>query len=152
MRLVLQRVQQASITSESKHIAEIKAGLLVFLGIGKNDTTAIFPWVIDKLINLRIFEDEQGKMNNSVSDIQGEILVVSQFTLYGNCLKGRRPSFIEGAPIEEAKVLYEAFVTQLKASYKLVKEGIFQADMKISLINDGPVTFIIEKNNDSKNS
>lgn len=152
MRLVLQRVKQASIISKNKLVAEINTGLLVFLGISKTDTRVIFPWVIDKLINLRIFEDNQGKMNLSVRDINGEILVVSQFTLYGNCLKGRRPSFVEGAPIKEAKELYDAFLQQLRTSYTRVQEGIFQADMQVSLVNDGPVTFIIEKNNESKNS
>ncbi len=143
MRALLQRVTEARVTVDRAVTGEIGAGLLVLLGVSKLDTEADAEFVAQKVLNLRIFEDEQGKMNRSLIDTGGAMLVVSQFTLYGDCRKGRRPSFDDAAPAEEARALYEHFVAEARRSVR-VETGVFQAHMSVSLINDGPVTLIVE--------
>ena len=143
MRALLQRVTEARVIVDQNVTGEIGAGLLVFLGVSKLDTEADADFIAGKVLNLRIFSDEQGKMNRSVLDTGGALLVVSQFTLYGDCRKGRRPSFDDAAPAEQARSLYEHFVTVTRRSLR-VETGIFQADMAVSLTNDGPVTLILE--------
>lgn len=144
MRLVIQRVSNARVTSADEIVGQIGAGLCVFLGIGKADDKSKAGLLAEKMGNLRIFEDDQGKMNRSVRDVGGEILVVSQFTLYGDCTKGNRPSFSDAAPAAEAQRLYETFVDCLRALGLRVATGRFGAKMDVSLTNDGPVTFILE--------
>lgn len=144
MRLLIQRVSEARVTVADKVIGEIGAGLCVFLGVGASDNEADGNYLADKMIQLRIFEDTQGKMNRSVIDVQGEILVVSQFTLYGDVKKGNRPSFSSAAPPEQAQRLYENFIHRLRASGLKIASGQFQAKMAVSLINDGPVTLLLE--------
>ncbi len=144
MRLVLQRVKQASVEIESKVVGQIGPGLLVLVGVGKGDSERDVTFLADRLLGLRIFEDTAGKMNLSVRDVNGGILVVSQFTLYGSTLKGRRPGFDAAAPPDQARVLYELFLQELRRSGLKVESGIFGARMKVSLVNDGPVTFILE--------
>jgi len=147
MRAVLQRVTQASVAVEGKIVGEIGAGLLVLLGVAKTDAQADADFLVQKVLNLRIFEDEAGKMNRSVMEEGGALLVVSQFTLYGDCRKGRRPSFDDAAGAEQARALYESFVAQARLAGVRVETGIFQAHMAISLLNDGPVTLIVESRN-----
>ena len=144
MRLVIQRVANASVTVGDEIVGQIGSGLCVFLGVGKSDDDTKAQILSDKISNLRIFEDEQGKINRSVTDIGGEILVVSQFTLYGDCTSGNRPSFSDAAPAAEAERLYEIFVARLKSLGLRVAAGRFQAKMAVSLANDGPVTFVLE--------
>lgn len=145
MKLLIQRVSSASVKVDNELISEIKQGLLVFIGVSQEDSSKSIEWLANKLVNLRIFEDNEGKMNLSVQDIKGEIMVISQFTLYANCEKGRRPSFIEAGEPEMANQLYEEFCEKVKEYYKEPQKGIFGADMKISLVNDGPVTIILER-------
>ena len=145
MRAVIQRVKNADVKVDGKTIGEIDRGLLVLLGVGPDDTTKNADELLKKVCNLRIFRDENEKMNLSVKDIDGEILVVSQFTLYADCQKGNRPSFVNAAPPEKANELYEYFKAQCAKEVKHVGSGIFGADMKVSLLNDGPVTIILEK-------
>ena len=145
MKALIQRVKKASVTIENELYSEIGSGLLVFLGVTKSDTTENGEKLAQKIANLRIFEDENEKMNFSVKDVGGEILVVSQFTLCGDCKKGTRPSFDEAAHPDKAVELYEDFVNKLRGLNIPVKTGKFRAMMDVSLINDGPVTFIIEK-------
>ena len=144
MRAVLQRVRRASVTVASEPIGQIEGGLLILLGVHRTDTPEQARWLADKIAGLRIFEDADGKMNVSVQDVGGSILVVSQFTLYGNCEKGRRPSFIEAAVPEVAEPLYEQFANNLRALGIPVATGRFGADMQVELVNDGPVTVIVE--------
>lgn len=144
MRAVVQRVKESSLSVDGKIIGKIGAGLLVLIGIAKKDTISDIDFIADKILNLRIFEDENKKMNRSVLDIGGEILVVSQFTLLGDCRKGRRPSFIDAAEPEKANELYEKFVEKIRGRGVKVKTGIFRAMMDVSLVNDGPVTLIVE--------
>ncbi len=145
MKLVIQRVIEARVIVNQNIVAEISKGLLVLLGITHTDSSQDVSYLVKKLLALRIFEDEQGKMNLSVSDIQGEILVVSQFTLYADTHKGNRPSFVQAARPEVAIPLYEEFLQKLKSQSKLgIQSGIFGADMKVHLINDGPVTIIVD--------
>jgi len=144
MRLVIQRVATAQVVVADEIVSQIGAGLCVFLGVGRKDSESNADSLAEKISNLRIFEDDQGKMNRSVRDVGGEILVVSQFTLYGDCTKGNRPSFTEAAPAAEAERLYETFVDRLRALGLRVSTGRFQAKMAVSLTNDGPVTFILE--------
>lgn len=144
MRAVLQRVAQARVVVAGEIIGQIQHGLLVLLGVERSDTAADVPWLADKVATLRIFNDAQGKMNRSVADVHGALLVVSQFTLYGDCRKGRRPSFIDAAPPEIAVPLYEAFVQALQAQSLPVATGRFGAMMQVELINDGPVTLIVD--------
>lgn len=143
MKSVIQRVARASVEVEGKVIAKIGRGALVLVGIEKGDSEKEASWMAEKVANLRIFEDSAGKMNLSVHDVQGQILAVSQFTLAGNCTKGRRPSFDSAAPPALANYLYEYFMEEMKRMKVKVEAGIFQADMKVSLVNNGPVTFIL---------
>lgn len=145
MKALIQRVKEASVTINSEVYSAISSGLLVFLGVEKGDSGENAEKLAQKLVSLRIFEDEQGKMNKSLMDIQGEMLVVSQFTLCGDCKKGTRPSFDKSAPPEIAEPLYETFVKKVKALNVPVKTGKFRAMMEVKLINDGPVTFMVEK-------
>jgi D-aminoacyl-tRNA deacylase len=144
MRAILQRVTQARVTVDGAMKGEIDAGLLVLLGVSKLDTTADAGFLAQKVLNLRVFEDENGKMNRSVLETAGALLVVSQFTLYGDCRKGRRPSFDDAAPADLARDLYQHFVAAVRSSGLRVETGVFQAHMAVSLVNDGPVTLIVE--------
>lgn len=145
MKALVQRVRQASVTIENKIYSEIKQGFLVLLGVEKNDSEAEAVYLANKVAALRVFEDEQGKMNLSVRDIGGSLLVVSQFTLAGDTSRGNRPGFETAARPETALPLYEFFVQKLKNKGLPVATGVFQADMQVALVNDGPVTFILEK-------
>jgi D-tyrosyl-tRNA(Tyr) deacylase len=144
MRALIQRVTGARVIVDHVISGEIGAGLLVFLGVSKLDAEADAEFLAGKVLNLRIFEDQEGKMNRSVLDTGGSLLVVSQFTLYGDCRKGRRPSFDDAAPAEQARALYEHFVAVALRSPLRVETGIFQAHMAVTLTNDGPVTLLIE--------
>ena len=144
MKAVIQRVTQASVEVDGRTVGAIGSGIMLLLGVEKGDTEQDATWLMDKIAKLRIFEDDSGKMNRSIMDIGGAILVVSQFTLAGNCSKGRRPSFDTAAPPQLAKILYEFSVDELRKQGLLVATGIFQADMKVSLNNDGPVTFVLD--------
>ena len=146
MRTVIQRVKSASVTVEGRVVSEISKGLLVFLGVAQEDTPADVDYMASKIANLRIFEDDEGRMNLSILDVDGEALVVSQFTLYGDCRKGRRPSFIHAARPEKADPLYQAFMDEISRLGVPVKAGIFQAMMDVELINDGPVTMMLDSN------
>ena len=146
MRAVIQRVKSASVTVEGKVVSEIRKGLLIFLGVAQEDTTADVNYMASKIVNLRIFEDDEGRMNLSILDVGGEALVVSQFTLCGDCRKGRRPSFIAAARPEKADPLYQAFMDEISRLGVPVKAGIFQAMMDVELINDGPVTMMLDSN------
>ena len=145
MKALIQRVKRASVTIDTKLYSEIGKGLLVLLGVEKDDKKENGDKLAQKISTLRIFEDENDKMNLSVKDVNGEILVVSQFTLCGDCRKGTRPSFDKAAPPEKANELYEDFVNVLKAGGFRVKTGKFRAMTDVELINDGPVTFMVEK-------
>lgn len=142
MRLVIQRVKYASVTVEEQVIGRIGHGLLVFLGVGHDDSKACVERFVDKLLKLRIFEDAAGKTNCSIQDVGGEIMVVSQFTLYADCKKGNRPSFVKAAPPALAEELYEYFKEQLRERYGAAACGEFGADMKVELLNDGPFTIV----------
>ncbi len=144
MRAVVQRVSQASVTIAGKIDGEIGQGLLVLLGVHKDDTDKDASYLAEKCVNLRIFEDDQGKMNNSLVDVSGSMLVVSQFTLYGDCRKGRRPSYNDAAPPEQANRLYEIFVSEVEKHEIKAETGTFQAMMEVGLINDGPVTILVD--------
>ena len=146
MRAVIQRVKSASVTVEGQVVSEINKGLLVFLGVAQEDTPTEVDYIASKVANLRIFEDDEGLMNLSILDVGGECLVVSQFTLYGDCRKGRRPSFIAAARPEKADPLYQAFMDEISRLGVPVKAGIFQAMMDVELINDGPVTIMLDSN------
>lgn len=145
MKALIQRVKNASVIINKEVYSEICAGMLIFLGVEKDDEIDNAKKLAEKLVNLRIFEDENEKMNKSLLDVSGEILVVSQFTLAGDCKKGTRPSFDKAAPAETAKKLYEDFVKVISEYGLVVKTGKFQAMMDVSLVNNGPVTFFIEK-------
>ena len=146
MRAVIQRVSRAAVHVDGHVVGEIGRGLLVLLGIGKGDAEPISDWMINKLLTLRIFADDAGKMNRSVTDIAGGILVVSQFTLYGELEKGTRPSFSGAMPPEEARKFYDDFMAKLRAATALpVAEGRFAAMMDVDLVNDGPVTIILDR-------
>lgn len=146
MKIVLQRVKRASVEIENKLYSKIDKGLLLLFGVEKNDREDFMDTLIHKVLNLRIFNDEEGKMNLSVSDIKGEIMVVSQFTLASDCKKGLRPSFDNAMKPDIANKFYETFVSKLKNSNLKIETGVFGTDMKVELVNDGPVTFILEKN------
>ncbi len=144
MRLLIQRVSEARVDVDGKTIGAIQKGALVFFGAHENDTPSQITWLANKLINLRMFMDEQEKMNLSLLDIKGSVLIVSQFTLYGDCSAGRRPSFIHAARPEMARSLYEAFISEVRKSGLPVETGEFGAMMQVHLINDGPVTLLVE--------
>ena len=144
MRAVLQRVERAKVSVGGEVTGEVAAGWLVLLGVAPADTHKQVDWLADKVANLRAFEDAEGKMNLSVQDVAGAVLVVSQFTLYGDCLKGRRPGFSGAAQPAVAEPLYEAFVNALRLLGVPVATGRFGADMRVELVNDGPVTFVID--------
>lgn len=144
MRAVVQRVSRAEVRVAGEVTGRIGPGLVVLLGVGRDDTESEAAWMLDKIAGLRIFADEAGKMNLSLEDIRGGLLVVSQFTLYGDTRKGRRPSFIDAAPPELAVALYEKFVELARARGLDVGTGVFQAMMDVDLVNDGPVTLIVE--------
>ncbi len=144
MRAVVQRVKSASVTVDGKAISEIRGGLLIFLGVAQEDTAADVDYLASKIANLRIFEDDEGRMNRSLLEVGGEALVVSQFTLYGDCRKGRRPSFTAAARPEKADALYQEFMRAIAKIGVPVKAGVFQAMMDVELINDGPVTMLLD--------
>jgi D-tyrosyl-tRNA(Tyr) deacylase len=144
MRAVIQRVSEARVTVAGSVLGEIGPGMLALLGVAKPDTAADAEYLAEKILNLRMFPDEAGKMNRSLLDTGGALLVVSQFTLYGDCRKGRRPSFDDAAPAEQARPLYEHFVEVARRSGVRVETGVFQAHMEVSLVNDGPVTLLVE--------
>ena len=146
MRSVVQRVSEANVLVQDESVASIGWGLLVFLGIGKQDTTRDIEWMVDKIVNLRIFETPEGKMDESLLDIGGDLLVVSQFTLYGDCRKGRRPSFSDAMDAGAAKSFFELFVQRAKEKVANVQTGVFQAMMQVGLTNDGPVTILLDSN------
>ncbi len=145
MRALVQRVSHASVTVDGKITGKIDTGLLILLGIHRDDTPEIARWIADKCLNLRIFPDENGKFDRSLLDVDGQILVVSQFTLYGDCRRGRRPDFTSAAPPDKANALYEYFVTYLRQVGIEVETGVFGAMMQVSLCNDGPVTILVER-------
>lgn len=147
MRALIQRVSQAKVEVDGAITGEIGKGLLVFLGVAKPDTAVDAGFLVNKVIQLRIFPDDEGKMNRSLADAGGSLLVVSQFTLYGDCRKGRRPSFDAAAPPDQARSLYEHFVTEARRAGVHVETGVFQAHMDVSLVNDGPVTLLVESPN-----
>ena len=145
MRVVLQRVKQASVTVSGDLVGAIGAGLAVLVGVNRSDTREDAVWLAEKVVNLRVFPDDGGRMNRSLLESGGELLVISQFTLYGDCRKGRRPDFTEAAPPEQARNLYDYFVEQLRARVpNHVTTGVFQAHMELSLTNDGPVTLVCD--------
>ncbi len=145
MRLVIQRVLHAEVQVDGNTIGKIGKGLLVFVGAGQDDTKEIADKYLRKLLGLRIFEDENGKTNLSLKDVDGALLIVSQFTLYANCKKGNRPSFIEAGEPHMAEALYEYMIDEAKKSVPVVEHGEFGADMKVSLLNDGPFTVILDE-------
>ena len=144
MRILLQRVSSARVSVDGRETGRIGKGLLIFVGVGRGDEEADVERMIGKIGDLRIFEDDAGKMNRSLHEVGGAVLVVSQFTLYGDCRRGRRPSFDAAAPPEQARVIYDALVSGLRASGVLVETGEFQAMMSVELVNDGPVTLLLE--------
>ncbi|MDO4522862.1 MAG: D-aminoacyl-tRNA deacylase [Eubacteriales bacterium] len=144
MKFVIQRVSEASVTVEEQIIGQIGRGFLVLIGVGQEDTTSNADILIKKMIGLRIFEDAQGKTNLSLKDVGGSLLLVSQFTLYANCKKGNRPSFIEAGDPQKANELYEYIISECKKQVSDVQTGAFGADMKVALVNDGPFTILLE--------
>ncbi len=148
MKVVIQRVSKASVTIEGVKVASINEGLLILIGIVDDDTNEDINWLSNKIVNLRIFEDEQGVMNTSIKDVNGDIIVVSQFTLHASTKKGNRPSYIKAAKPDSAIPLYNSFIKQIETDLgKQVQTGQFGADMKVELLNDGPVTIIIDSKN-----
>jgi D-tyrosyl-tRNA(Tyr) deacylase len=147
MRACIQRVSRASVTVENQITGAIDRGLLVLLGVEQGDTAEDLSWMADKCVELRIFEDDAGKMNRSLLDVGGAMLVVSQFTLLGDCRKGRRPSFIDAAPPEIAERMYDEFVEHVRGRGVSVATGVFRAHMDVSLVNDGPVTLLLDSRN-----
>lgn len=145
MKLVVQRVKNAKVEVDEKTVGSINQGFLVLLGVTHTDTRSKADYLVKKLCNLRVFEDENGKMNLGLKDVEGELLIVSQFTLYADCSQGNRPSFINAANPDVANELYEYFCEKCKEQNIKVEKGIFGADMKVNLLNDGPVTIILEK-------
>jgi len=144
MRVLIQRVKEAYVISAGSTSGSIRTGLLVFLGVSRLDTTADADYLLDKTLHLRIFPDESGKMNRNVQEAGGGLLIISQFTLYGNCVKGRRPNFDRAAPAEQAEALYDYFVDAARKGPVPVQTGVFQASMEVHLVNDGPVTIWID--------
>lgn len=148
MRAIVQRVKRASVTVDGKKTSEIESGLLVLLGVGKEDTKSDLKYMVDKILGLRIFQDSDEKMNLSLLDIEGELLVVSQFTLYGDVRKGKRPSFSASADPKIGEKFYKDFIDEAKLGGVPTKEGIFGADMEVELLNDGPVTILLDSKKD----
>lgn len=148
MRAVVQRVSQACVQVSGEVTGKIGAGIVVLLGIGKTDDEATAEQLADKVWGLRVFNDEEGRMNRSLEEVSGAVLAVSQFTLYGDCRKGRRPSFDRAASAEQARALYDSFVAALRRRGVQVETGVFQAMMQVELVNDGPVTLILDTNRD----
>ncbi|MDE7436231.1 MAG: D-tyrosyl-tRNA(Tyr) deacylase [Lachnospiraceae bacterium] len=146
MRFLIQRVLEANVTVEDKVVGEIEKGFLVLIGIAEDDNETIADKCIRKLVQLRIFEDENGKTNRSLRDVDGSLLLISQFTLYADCRKGNRPSFCKAGNPDKANALYEYIIAQCQKEIPNVQTGVFGADMKVSLINDGPFTVIIDSN------
>lgn len=144
MKFVVQRVAHASVTIEGKVRGKIDKGFLVLIGVGQNDNEAIADKMVQKLINMRIFQDENGKTNLALKDVGGQLLLISQFTLYANCKKGNRPSFIEAGNPEKANALYQYIISKCREEIMVVEEGEFGADMKVELLNDGPFTVILD--------
>lgn len=144
MKFVIQRVLESSVTVDDETIGQIGKGFMVLIGVGQNDTKEIADKMVKKMVGLRIFEDENGKTNLSLADVNGELLLISQFTLYANCKKGNRPSFIESGTPDKAEALYEYIIAKCKESVPVVEKGCFGADMKVSLINDGPFTIVLD--------
>jgi D-aminoacyl-tRNA deacylase len=149
MRVVLQRVNEAHVDVSGVTVGAIQTGLLVLVGVTHADTEKDAEYLADKIVHLRIFPDQAGRMNRSLIEAGGALLVISQFTLYGDCRKGRRPSFDDAAPPEQAQTLYEYFVERLRADNRIIETGVFQAEMEVHLVNDGPVTFVLESNKNS---
>ena len=145
MKFVIQRCQKASVSVDGKTVGAIEKGLMVLIGVGKDDTTDVVDKYLKKLLQLRIFEDENGKTNRSLMDIGGQLLLVSQFTLYANCRHGNRPGFTDAGDPPKAKELYEYLIERAKEQVSVVEQGIFGADMKVSLVNDGPFTIILDE-------
>ncbi|ERT69653.1 MAG: D-aminoacyl-tRNA deacylase [Cetobacterium somerae] len=150
MRAVIQRVKHASVSVDNQITGEIKQGFLVLLGVTHTDTEKEVDWLAKKITDLRVFNDSEDKMNLGLKDVNGELLIISQFTLYGNCIKGRRPAFIDAAKPDVANELYEKFLKKCKDLGFKTEAGIFGADMKVELLNDGPVTLIIDTKDCSK--
>jgi D-tyrosyl-tRNA(Tyr) deacylase len=144
MRLLIQRVKQASVKVDQNVVGSIGKGALVLLGIAKEDDASVIPRLVNKLLHLRMFDNPEGKMDLSLSDVKGEVLLVSQFTLYGNCDQGRRPDFTRSAPRSIAEPLYQEFIKVLNKEISQVATGIFGAHMEVALVNDGPVTLILD--------
>ena len=144
MKFVIQRVTEANVKVDGKIIGEISKGFMVLIGVGHEDTKEIADKMVKKLVGLRIFEDENGKTNLSLADVDGQLLLISQFTLYANCKKGYRPSFIEAGAPDAANAMYEYIISECKKSVPVVERGSFGADMKVSLVNDGPFTIILD--------
>lgn len=144
MKFVIQRCQEASVSVDGKTVGAIEKGLMVLIGVGQDDTTEVVDKYLKKLLQLRIFEDENGKTNRSLMDIGGQLLLVSQFTLYANCRHGNRPSFTDAGDPQRAEQLYEYMIEKAKEQVPVVETGIFGADMKVSLINDGPFTILLD--------
>ena len=145
MKFVIQRVNHAQVKIDGKTVGSIGKGFMVLIGIGKSDTREIADKYLKKMLGLRIFEDENGKTNLSLADVQGELLMVSQFTLYANCKKGNRPSFIDAGAPDQANELYEYLIQEAAKTVPVVQHGVFGADMKVSLENDGPFTVILDE-------
>ena len=145
MKFVIQRCQEARVSVDGKTVGAIEKGLMVLIGVGKDDTTDVVDKYLKKLLQLRIFEDENGKTNRSLMDIGGQLLLVSQFTLYANCRHGNRPGFTDAGDPQKAKELYEYLIERAKEQVSVVEQGIFGADMKVSLVNDGPFTIILDE-------
>jgi D-tyrosyl-tRNA(Tyr) deacylase len=146
MRAVIQRVKEAHVDVAGATVGSIKMGLLVLVGVTSSDTPKDAEYLADKIVHLRIFPDDVRRMNRSLIEAQAALLVISQFTLYGDCRKGRRPSFDQAAPPDQAKALYEYLVERLRLSNTIVETGVFQAEMEVYLVNDGPVTFVLDSN------
>lgn len=148
MKVVIQRSKNSNVKINNEIVGEINNGLVILLGVGKNDTIDDIDYLVNKIVNLRIFEDADGKMNESLLDIGGEVLLISQFTLFADTKKGRRPSFINAGTAEKAKEYYEIFEDRLNQQGVLTQTGVFQAHMEVNIINDGPVTIIIDTKED----
>tara|TARA_Y100001933_G_scaffold265033_2_gene334463 strand:+ start:1882 stop:2328 length:447 start_codon:yes stop_codon:yes gene_type:complete len=147
MRVCIQRVSRGVVRVDNKIFGQIAGGMVILLGVATEDTAADIQWMTQKILNLRFFSDEAGQMNRSIMDIGGEILIVSQFTLFGDCRKGRRPSFVQAAPPEKADEIYQTFIRRIQAAGVTIATGKFGADMQLELVNDGPVTLWIDSRN-----